>query len=393
MEELEGGTGVNTNPLDVLLEQVTSLTRGSKFPRSEFETLLRENALPAAEYRKLREALDELGIEIVDAIDGDQDSREGVDGTDQGGWHADGFGEFMRKTTHRVLTFEEEQALGMRIDAGRLAASALEEGAGIFDGRARRDFERRVADGKRAESELALHNIRLVVSIATELRQRTTPALEFEDLVQEGYVGLARAVAKWEYARGLKFSTYATWWIRQSLQRAVANRASTIRLPMHVRDDLRRIRTAEWTMKRKGKTVDDGEIARHCDLPVATVTRLRSMGRPTLSLDKLIGNRSVSVGDFVADDEFARPERVMEDRMVRHEILAVIAKLPERECEVLLRRYGLTPGQRAETLEQIGHRFGVTRERIRQIEKKALTRLREAHAGELRDFAESLMEV
>jgi RNA polymerase primary sigma factor len=117
------------------------------------------------------------------------------------------------------------------------------------------------------------------------------------------------------------------------------------------------------------------------------------MGRRTASLDKLIGDRAVSVGDFVADDEFARPDRVVEDLTLRHEIRVVMAKLPERECEVLLRRYGLTPGQHAETLEQVGHRFGVTRERIRQIEKKALTRLRQSHAEELRDFAESLMEV
>src|SRR5690606_25630338 len=113
----------------------------------DFETLLRQHALPASEYRKLRDALDELGIEIVDAFDGGQKSGEGLDGNDEAGWGVDGFGEFMRKTAHRVLTFEEEQALGVRIDAGRLAASALEEGDGIFDDRARREFERRVADG------------------------------------------------------------------------------------------------------------------------------------------------------------------------------------------------------------------------------------------------------
>jgi RNA polymerase primary sigma factor len=337
---------------------------GGIIDRYALTTLLDEVDLPARSYRQALAALDSAGIHVVedddDAIDDDNTAS------------VDGFGAFMRRTQHTILSFDEEQELGRRMERGRLADRLLAEHADMDEVYAS-DFRRSVRDGREAANELVSHNLRLVHSIAKLFSSYESPGLDREDLIQEGWGGLAHAVEKWDYRRELKFSTYGTWWIRQAMSRAVADRGFTVRLPVHARDTLNKILKAEAMILSAGDRPTIEAIAKASEIPVPTVRNLLSWRNRLTSLDLLIelGGRGADFDRTKEDD----PEHFVEITLFNDAMHTAVQRLPPKEADIIRRRFGLD-GAPVETLEQIGLTYNVTRERIRQIESKALVMLR-----------------
>lgn len=293
-----------------------------------------------------------------------------------------------------LLTAEEEIALAKRIEAGAEAAAKstdLLTGDGSlwkklpFD--ERRKYRRMVADGERARQELTSANLRLVVSISKRYVNRGVPIL---DLVQEGNLGLMRAVQKYDYSKGFKFSTYATWWIRQAISRAIADQSRTIRVPVHMVESINRVVRAQRQLGQKlERDPTMAEIAEEVELPEVKVKEiLRIASQNPLSLDTPVGDEDdASMADFIADGAEAPVDQAARKFMAQA-VNEVLNDLSERESEVVRLRFGLVDG-RPRTLEEVGKQFGVTRERIRQIESKTLAKLRHPlRSDQLRDYLE-----
>lgn len=305
--------------------------------------------------------------------------------TDTGGPSSDLFRQYLREIGRiPLLTAAEEVDLARRVEAGLFAEEKLSNTPDL-DSQLALDLDRLVVLGRMAKRRLIEANLRLVVSVAKRYVGR---GLTMLDLVQEGNLGLIRAVEKFDYARGYKFSTYATWWIRQAMSRALADQARTIRVPVHVVELINRVvRVQRRMLQERGYEPTPEEVADHLDLAPERVTEVLRLAQEPVSLHAPVGEEDdVALGDLIEDGDAASPVESAAFLLLREHLEAVLSTLGERERKVVQLRYGLADG-RPRTLEEIGRIFGVTRERIRQIESKTLNKLRDhAFADQLRGY-------
>jgi RNA polymerase primary sigma factor len=271
-----------------------------------------------------------------------------------------------------LLTAVEEVELAQRIERGRLAREELARGN--VTPRRRQELQMLIEDGWAAREHLITANSRLVISVAKKYMGRGVP---FLDLIQEGNIGLIRAAKKFDYRRGHKFSTYATWWIRQAVTRAIADQGRTIRVPVHMGDQINKLlRVQHQLTQRLGRDPSVEELAVALEVTPQKVENMIQVARRPLSLETPTDDEEDSVlGDFIQDDELPAPDDTATYNLLREHLESVLDGLPPREVRILQLRYGLLDGQ-AYTLEEVGRKMGVTRERVRQIEAQALSRLR-----------------
>ncbi|MFE4861583.1 RNA polymerase sigma factor [Streptomyces sp. NPDC056670] len=304
---------------------------------------------------------------------------------DTGGPSSDLFRQYLREIGRiPLLTAAEEVELARRVEAGLFAEERLGN-APDLDSQLALDLDKLVVMGRMAKRRLIEANLRLVVSVAKRYVGR---GLTMLDLVQEGNLGLIRAVEKFDYARGYKFSTYATWWIRQAMSRALADQARTIRVPVHVVELINRVvRVQRRMLQERGYEPTAEEVAAHLDLTPERVGEVLRLAQEPVSLHAPVGEEDdVALGDLIEDGDAASPVESAAFLLLREHLEAVLSTLGERERKVVQLRYGLADG-RPRTLEEIGRIFGVTRERIRQIESKTLNKLRDhAFADQLRGY-------
>ncbi|GAB2611982.1 hypothetical protein GCM10027168_50960 [Streptomyces capparidis] len=349
-------------------------------PGADPETVADTDAEADADVEPDVEALEEPPeAAALDAVP-DRPARE-----DMAGPSADLFRQYLREIGRiPLLTAAEEVELARRVEAGLFAEAKL-AGHPCLDSALADELDQLVVLGRIAKRRLIEANLRLVVSVAKRYVGR---GLTMLDLVQEGNLGLIRAVEKFDYARGYKFSTYATWWIRQAMSRALADQARTIRVPVHVVELINRVvRVQRRLLQERGYEPTSAEVAAQLELPEERVNEVLRLAQEPVSLHAPVGEEEdVALGDLIEDGDAASPVESAAFLLLREHLEAVLSTLGERERKVVQLRYGLADG-RPRTLEEIGRIFGVTRERIRQIESKTLSKLRDhAFADQLRGY-------
>jgi RNA polymerase primary sigma factor len=283
-----------------------------------------------------------------------------------------------------LLNAEQEVELAKRIEAGLFAEERLNSGEKL-ETKARREMQWIAEDGRRAKNHLLEANLRLVVSLA---KRYTGRGMQFLDLIQEGNLGLIRAVEKFDYTKGYKFSTYATWWIRQAITRAMADQARTIRIPVHMVEVINKLaRVQRQMLQDLGREPTPEELAKELDMTPEKVIEVQKYGREPISLHTPLGEDGDSeFGDLIEDSEAVVPADAVSFTLLQEQLHSVLDTLSEREAGVVSMRFGLTDGQ-PKTLDEIGKVYGVTRERIRQIESKTMSKLRHPSRSQvLRDY-------
>lgn len=294
---------------------------------------------------------------------------------------------FRQMAQEPLLNAQEEIDLARRIEIGKTALERLNR-PGARERRGEtwcRAMERIVRDGQAAREHLGRANTRLVVSIAKRYMGQGLP---FPDLIQEGNVGLMRAVDKYDYTRGNRFSTYATWWIRQAITRALAQKTRTIRIPLHMTERIRQMyRTAQSLEQMMGRRPSPEEIAMEMDIPADTIRSMMDASQHAIALERPVGDDGDSeFGDFIEDQDSPSPVEAATQHLLEETIEEVLSELTPRQSHILRLRFGLGGGE-PHTLEEIANKFGLSRERIRQLEKEALRRLRHPRlAHNLRDY-------
>ncbi len=333
------------------------------------------------------------GGEALDGVESEQELLMLDFSNDEGYQHAlnndDVVGIYLKEAGKvPLLTAEEEVSLAKRIEAAEFAREQLdtvEEDGTHMPYDQRRALQEVIFDGELAQEHLIRANSRLVISVAKRFVGRGVP---FLDLIQEGNIGLIRAVRKFEYQRGHKFSTYATWWIRQAISRAVADQGRTIRVPVHMGDQLNKLRRMTLELQQDlGRDPLPEELAERMDTTPDKILNLIEISWRPVSLDSPIDDESDSeLGDFIEDTSSPAPDEMTTANLLREQVEEVLSRLPHREADILRMRYGLEDGE-THTLEEVGKKIGVTRERVRQLEAQALNRLRRSSAHVLlRDY-------
>jgi RNA polymerase primary sigma factor len=282
-----------------------------------------------------------------------------------------------------LLTADEEVELAKRIEAGVYATELLraaDDGAAHLSEARRRELAAVAAEGRAAKDHMIRANLRLVVAAARKHARRGLP---FLDVVQEGNLGLIRAVEKFDYAKGFKFSTYAMWWIRQAIERGLAEQSRTVRLPAHVSETVSKINRIDRDLSRVlGREPTVTEVAEEAGLPVERVVELRRVARDSVSLDTPVGDDGeTTLGELIEDSDVLQAADVAEQRALTASLRELVATLPPREATIIGLRFGLEDGQ-PHTLQEVADRVGLTRERVRQLEKKAIAELRDPQRHE-----------
>ena len=344
--------------------------------RARFGAWLSAHAEQAAiaETGEARAALEEI------LVPGDDDDDLPAAQVQVAGASADPVKDYLKQIVKvPLLTAEQEVELAKRIEAGLSAEEKLAEvGSKLTTGQ-RTDLARIAEDGTRAKNHLLEANLRLVVSLAERYTGR---GMLFLDLIQEGNLGLIRAVEKFDYTKGYKFSTYATWWIRQAITRAIAGQARTIRIPVHITEVINKLaRVQRQMLQDLGREPTPDELAAKLDMTPENVIEVQNYGREPISLHTPLGEDGDSeFGDLIEDSEAIQPGEAVSFTLLQEQLHSVLDTLSEREAGVVSMRFGLTDGQ-PKTLDEIGKIYGVTRERIRQIESKTMSKLRRSGHG------------
>jgi RNA polymerase primary sigma factor len=380
--EVDEETEVAVVPTDVVLDLETDevvLTVGKKRTLDDVD----ESTFEPAEEAKLEgELTEDQGFTLSEADDADEPEQQVM----AAGATADPVKDYLKQIGKvALLNAEQEVELAKRIEAGLFADEKInDDGTKVKSGQVE-DFEWIAEDGRRAKNHLLEANLRLVVSLA---KRYTGRGMLFLDLIQEGNLGLIRAVEKFDYTKGYKFSTYATWWIRQAITRAMADQARTIRIPVHMVEVINKLaRVQRQMLQDLGREPTPEELARELDMTPEKVVEVQKYGREPISLHTPLGEDGDSeFGDLIEDSEAVVPADAVSFTLLQEQLHDVLDTLSEREAGVVSMRFGLTDGQ-PKTLDEIGKVYGVTRERIRQIESKTMSKLRHPSRSQvLRDY-------
>ncbi|MED7926302.1 RNA polymerase sigma factor RpoD [Nonomuraea sp. LP-02] len=343
---------------------------------------LDRSELPSDALERVVRMLAENGVEVLEPQGDEESTRADEEDVGKRAPTSDLVRIYLREIGRvPLLTAEEEVELAKSIEAGLFAEDKL---AGGVSRLAFPEFRELVWQGTRAKQRLIEANLRLVVSIAKRYVGR---GMLFLDLIQEGNLGLIRAVEKFDYTKGYKFSTYATWWIRQAITRAIADQARTIRIPVHMVETINKlVRVQRQLHQDLGREPIPEEIAKEMDLPVDRVVEIQRIAQEPVSLQSPIGEEDSDLGDFIEDADAVVPMEAAAFIMLQDQLDDILATLSDREQRIIQLRFGLADGH-PRTLEEVGREFGVTRERIRQIESKTLAKLRHpTRAQMLRDY-------